>query len=170
MLAYHNSSWCFLHFGGLEQYHTRSVTGLNTLHGLLGFWNKLLHLGLRCDRYFSMSFTGQRFEPGLSNIFPFDSSSLSSRPPWWFLVANTAPRSLFISRYLSPFDASLEISMCFLSSCWFSQPLFLRNKLMKNQAICCTLCGWRESISTSSPSLLSFLTTSFVTACLCSAP
>lgn len=66
---------------GLEQYHTRSVAGLNALHELLGFWNKLLHLGLRCDRYFSMSFTGQRFEPGLSNIFPFDSSSLSSRPP-----------------------------------------------------------------------------------------
>jgi len=117
---------------GLEQYHTRSVAGLNALHGLLGFWNKLLHLGLRCDRYFSMSFTGQRFEPGLSNIFPFDSSSLSSRPPWWFLVANTAPRSLFISRYFSPFGASLEISMCFLSSCWFSRPLFPRNKLMKN--------------------------------------
>ena len=55
---------------GLEQYHTRSVAGLNALHGLLGFWNKLLHLGLRCDRYFSMSFTGQGFEPGLSNIFP----------------------------------------------------------------------------------------------------
>ena len=54
---------------GVEQYHTRFVAGLNALHGLLGFWNKLLHLGLRCDRYFSMSFTGQRFEPGLSNIF-----------------------------------------------------------------------------------------------------
>ena len=66
---------------GVEQYHTASLAGLNDLHGLRGFWNKLLHLGFRCDRYFSMSFTGQRFEPGLSNILPFDSSSLSSRPP-----------------------------------------------------------------------------------------
>ena len=65
---------------GVEQYHTASLAGLNDLLGLRGLWNKLLHSGFRCDRYFSMSFTGQRFEPGLSNILPFD-SALSSRPP-----------------------------------------------------------------------------------------
>lgn len=65
----------------VEQYHTASFVGLNYLHGLRGFWNKLLQSGFRCDRYFSMSFTGQRFEPGVSNTLSFDSSSLSSRPP-----------------------------------------------------------------------------------------
>ena len=137
---------------GVEQYHTASFAGLNDLYGLRGFWNKLLHSGLRCDRYFSMSFTGQRFEPGLSNILPSDSSSLSSRPPWWFLVANTAPRSLLISKYFSPLGVSLETSMYFFKSCWFSRPRFPRNRLIKNQAVCCSLCGWSESVSASSPS------------------
>jgi len=100
---------------GVKEYHTVSLAGLNDLHGLRGFWNKLLLSGFRWERYFSISFTGQRFEPGLSNILPFDSSSLSSRPPWWFLVANTAPaRSLLISRYFSPVGVCLETSMYFL--------------------------------------------------------
>ena len=56
----------------------------NDLYGFRGFWTKLLHWGFRCDHYFSMSFTGQSFEPRLSNILPFgSSSSLPSRPPWW---------------------------------------------------------------------------------------
>ena len=92
---------------GVELYHTASLAGLNDLHGLRGFWNKLLHSGFRCDRYFLMSFTGQRFEPGLLNILPFDSSSLLSRPLCWFLVANTAPRSLLISIYFSPLGVYL---------------------------------------------------------------
>ena len=125
-----------------------SLAGLNDLHGLCGFWNKLLHSGFRCDRYFSMSFTGQRFEPGLLKILPFDSSSLLSRPPWWFLVANTAPRSLLISKYFSPLGVSLKTSMCFFKSCWFSRPHFPRNRLIKNQAVCWSLCGWSESVST----------------------
>ena len=66
---------------GVEQYGTEFLAGLNDLHGLRGFWNKLLQSGFRCDRYFSMSLTGQHFGQGLSNILPFDSSSLSSRPP-----------------------------------------------------------------------------------------
>ena len=99
---------------GVEHYHTASLAGLNDLHGLRGFWNKLLHSGFRCDRYSSISFTGQRFEPGLSNILPFDSSSsLSSRP-----------RSLVISKYFSPLGVSLATSMCFFKSCWFSRPRF----------------------------------------------
>ena len=96
-----------LWLSGVEQYHTASLAGLNDSHGLRGVWNKLLHSGFRCDRYFSMSFTGQRFDPGLSNILSFDSSSLSSRPPWWFLVANTAPRSLLISKYFSQLGVCL---------------------------------------------------------------
>ena len=68
---------------GVEQYHTASFAGLNDLHGFRGFWNKLLPSGFTlCERYFSMSFTVQRFEPGLSNILPFNSSSQTSRPPW----------------------------------------------------------------------------------------
>ena len=125
---------------GVEQYHTASLAGLNDLHGLRGFWNKLLHSGFRCDRYFSMSFTGQRFEPGLSNILPFDSSFLSSRPPWWFLVANTAPCSLLISKYFSPLGVCLETSMCFFRSCWFSRPLFPRNRLIKKNRLFAALC------------------------------
>ena len=42
---------------GVEQYHTAPLAGLNDLHGLHGFWNKPLHSGYRCDRYFPMSFT-----------------------------------------------------------------------------------------------------------------
>ena len=118
---------------GVKLYHTESLAGLNDLHGLRGFWKKLLHSGFRCDRFSSRSFTGQRFEPGLTNILPFDSSSLSSRPPRWFLVANTAPRSLLIVIYFSPLGVCLETSMCFFRSCWFSRPLFLRNRLIKNR-------------------------------------
>ena len=62
---------------GVEQYHTASpAAGLNDLHGLHSCWNKRLQSGFRCDRYFSKSFTGQRFERSLSNILPFDSLSL----------------------------------------------------------------------------------------------
>ena len=93
---------------GVELYHIASLAGLNDLHGLGGFWKKLLISGFRCDRYFSRSFTRQRFEPGLSNVLPFDSSSLSSRPPWCLLVANTAPRSLLNLKYFSPLGVCLE--------------------------------------------------------------
>ena len=56
----------------LEQYHTRSVAGLNELHGPLGFWNKLLHLDsgvTGISRYVSIGSV-------LSLVFPFHSSSL----------------------------------------------------------------------------------------------
>ena len=42
----------------VEQYHEAPLAGLNDLHRLHGFWNKPLHSGFRCDRYFAMSFTG----------------------------------------------------------------------------------------------------------------
>lgn len=82
---------------GTKQNDNSSLAGLNDLQGLLGLWKRLLDSGFRCLRYFEMSLTGQRLEPGLSKIFPLDSSSWSSRPPWWFFVANTATRSLLTS-------------------------------------------------------------------------
>ena len=47
--------------------------------------------------------TGQRGDPLFSNIFPFEKSSVPSKPPWWFLVVSTPPgTSRFISKYSRP--------------------------------------------------------------------
>ena len=87
-----------------------------------------------------MSFTRQRFEPGLSNVLPFDSSSLSLRPAWWFLIANTAPSSLLISKYFSPLGVSLKISMCFFESYWFFTTSLSKEKTDKKTRLFAALC------------------------------
>ena len=122
---------------GTEQNHTSSLAGLNVLQGLLGPWKRVLDFGSRCLRHFEMSFTGQHLEPGLSKIFPFDSSSWSSRPPWRFFVAKTAPRSLLTSKYSSPTGVFLNASMVFFMVCWFFRPLLPRKRLINNRVVSC---------------------------------
>ena len=58
-----------------------------------------------------------------------------------------------------------KASMVFFMVCWFSLPLLLRKRLIKNDAVCCNFPGLSVSNPTSSPSSYSFSTTFFVNAC-----
>jgi len=125
------------------------------------FWRlkKITEYRFRCAKYFEISFTWQRFEPGLAN-YPLDSSS---RPTWWLLVANTAPRSLLNSYYSSKAgNKASQRKNGFLYRMLVFLPLLPRKRLLKNHAACCSLAAEDRVCLTS----YSFSTTTFVNAYL----
>lgn len=92
---------------GLAAYQTVLTSGLNFLHRFRRLWKKLLYLGLRCDKYFRKVSTRQLWKPGITNILLSEWTSVSPSSPWWFFVVHTVPHSLFISKNLPLFAASL---------------------------------------------------------------